>query len=381
LIAVANVLIFPATSATVTWVRATRSRLMNAGARQPTAIAAWALRVIERLEGAGVAAGPLLRELGIERHRLTRRGARVPQASLLALVERAAERLGDPFFALRLGYERDPRDAGVLAFLGLNAATLAESLDDARRYLAVNVDGLALVAEQNGSRLSLSLSWSVPATAASPRASELVIGALLRGMRYNTRARLADAIVWLRHSPPGDPAAAKAILQAPIEWSCERDAVTGPCSWLDLPIIGGDPALLAILRDHANQLLAERQAERSIVASVERLVLTRLMEGRVDAAEVAADVGMSPRTLSRRLAAAGTSYATILDELRAGLAQRYVGAEDFSLKQAARLLGFSEAAAFNHAFKRWTGRSPSIWRQEFGLRPLAMSSERIAHPR
>ena len=61
-----------------------------------------------------------LQALGIDHRSIGRRGSRLPQASLLALVEHAASRLNDPLFALRLGYERDPRDSGVLTFIGLS---------------------------------------------------------------------------------------------------------------------------------------------------------------------------------------------------------------------------------------------------------------------
>ena len=333
---------------------------------QPTIISVWALRVIERLEDGGCVCGPVLQAIGIDRHGLARRRGRLPLPHLLALIEHAAERLNDPFFALRLGYERDPRDAGVLAFMGLNVLTLAQFLGDLQRYLSVNLDGCALAVEEDGPGLSLGLDWSSPLLAGSRRTSELFIGVLLRGLRFVTRNKLSDAIVQLRHSAPIDAAIAETILQAKVEWSCERDAVAGPRAWLELPIVGGDPALLDVLRDHANHLLAEREAhsDRSIVACVEGLVLPRLARGSLDAGSIAAELDMSRRTLTRRLGSAGTSFAAIVDGLRCQLAKFYVGSQDFSLKQTAHLLGFSEQAAFNRAFRRWTGQSPSTWRRD-----------------
>ena len=97
-------------------------------------IAIWARRVVERLEKGGVASGPILQAMGIDHRSIGRRGSRLPQASLLALIEHAADRLNDPFFGLRLGYERDPRDAGVLTFIGLNELTLAHYLGDVQSY-------------------------------------------------------------------------------------------------------------------------------------------------------------------------------------------------------------------------------------------------------
>ena len=65
-------------------------------------IAIWARRVVERLEKGGVASGPILQAMGIDHRSIGRRGSRLPQSSLLALIEHAAGRLNDPFFGLRL---------------------------------------------------------------------------------------------------------------------------------------------------------------------------------------------------------------------------------------------------------------------------------------
>ena len=333
-------------------------------------IAIWARRVVERLEKGGVASGPILQAMGIDHRSIGRRGSRLPQASLLALIEYAADRLNDPFFGLRLGYERDPRDAGVLTFIGLNELTLAHYLGDLQRYLSVNLDECTLAVEEDGDRLSLGLRWGNPEMIGSRQASEFAIGTLLRGLRFVTRSRLSDAMVRLRHAAPVDAALAEKILHAPVEWTCDRDAVVGPRSWLQLPIAGADLELLDVLRDHANSLLAERkaQSDMSIVARVERIVLPRLARGSIDAGAIAAELGMSTRTLTRKLGATGTSFAAVVDGLRCELAKRYVRSQEFSLKQTAHLLGFSEPAAFNRAFRRWTGRSPSAWRREISPR-------------
>ena len=68
---------------------------------------------------------------------------------------------------------------------------------------------------------------------------------------------------------------------------------------------------------------------------------------------------MSARSLRRHLAQEGTSFGDVLDELRRRLAVRYLEDKQIALQQIAWLLGYSEAGAFNHAFKRWTGTSPS----------------------
>jgi AraC-like DNA-binding protein len=84
-----------------------------------------------------------------------------------------------------------------------------------------------------------------------------------------------------------------------------------------------------------------------------------LPDGKAKAENVAAALAVSVRTLSRRLAQEGTTYGDVVDELRKSLATEYLKDPGISLGQITWLLGYEGSTSFNHAFKRWTGRSPS----------------------
>jgi len=77
---------------------------------------------------------------------------------------------------------------------------------------------------------------------------------------------------------------------------------------------------------------------------------------------LAARIGMSERTLQRKLSGQGTSHQKLLDEMRRELALRYLRDPNIAICEAAYLLGFSESSAFHRAFKRWTGATPSEFR-------------------
>ena len=89
-----------------------------------------------------------------------------------------------------------------------------------------------------------------------------------------------------------------------------------------------------------------------------------LPHGKAHAQTVAKALRLSVRTLSRRLADEGTTYAEIVDRVRRSLALQYLEEPGFSLSQIAWLLGYEQTTSFNHAFRRWTGRSPSEARSE-----------------
>jgi AraC-like DNA-binding protein len=137
-----------------------------------------------------------------------------------------------------------------------------------------------------------------------------------------------------------------------------------PQSVMELPIVSEDGRLLHILEAHAHELLAERHAAVGLRGVVESRLVSTLASGQIQAALVANQLGMSERSLRRQLAQEGTSFGEVLDGLRHRLALRYMEDERVSLQQIAWLLGYSEIAAFHHAFKRWTGTSPSRARNQ-----------------
>lgn len=81
-------------------------------------------------------------------------------------------------------------------------------------------------------------------------------------------------------------------------------------------------------------------------------------------AEVAARLGLSTRTLRRRLAAEGVTYKTLVDEVRASLAVELLSSAGLSVEDTAIRLGYAESASFIHAYRRWKGVTPSAHRQQ-----------------
>jgi len=106
--------------------------------------------------------------------------------------------------------------------------------------------------------------------------------------------------------------------------------------------------------------------DEGLLPKVERTVMDLLPQGQARAKVIAEQLGLSDRTLTRRLSDLGTSFDGILDRLRHQLALKYVTGSDLSLTQVAFLLGYANQSAFTLAFRRWTGKAPSEMRH-FGV--------------
>jgi len=130
-----------------------------------------------------------------------------------------------------------------------------------------------------------------------------------------------------------------------------------------VPLPTSDPALLEILKRHADHLLAKLPPSDDFIARVRQLIAQELTGGDPSADHLATRLGMSSRTLRRRLEERGTGHKALLDEIRRELAMRHLGEERLEIGEVAFLLGYSEASAFHRAFKRWTGSTPVDYRE------------------
>jgi AraC-like DNA-binding protein len=101
-----------------------------------------------------------------------------------------------------------------------------------------------------------------------------------------------------------------------------------------------------------------------------------LPHGRAEVSEVARRLGISSRSLSRKLYEEGVTFAEILDELRKALAKRYLDEHELQVSEIAWLLGYQEVSSLTHAFKRWTGMTP----RQFRLSTRARSKVKDGEP-
>jgi AraC-like DNA-binding protein len=126
------------------------------------------------------------------------------------------------------------------------------------------------------------------------------------------------------------------------------------------PLLTADPTLLKALEPFCDVAAkVRRTASNALRAAVEKEVEKLLPHGKAQRRTIAKALAMSTRTLARRLAVQKTTYEEVVDQLRCSLALQYLKDPGMSLSQIAWQLGYEQSTSFNHAFRRWTGRSPS----------------------
>jgi AraC-like DNA-binding protein len=132
-------------------------------------------------------------------------------------------------------------------------------------------------------------------------------------------------------------------------------------SILDLPLVTADPAAMELARAQCDRELAAQAEAGGFVGRV-REAVARAGGGFRSLDEVARRLHLSTRTLKRRLAIQGTSFSGVLDEVRQQRALLLLEDRRLALAEVADRLGYSDAANFTRAFRRWTGQTPAAFR-------------------
>jgi AraC-like DNA-binding protein len=144
-----------------------------------------------------------------------------------------------------------------------------------------------------------------------------------------------------------------------VDFGGESDAFALNADARELPLIHSDPFLNDLLMKYCETALAHRRGDTSQLRTrVENAISPILPHGRVLAQDIARTLGMSERTLARKLSDEGLNFNEILQHLRQDLAVRYLAEGKLQVSKIAWLLGFRDVSAFTHAFKRWTGTTP-----------------------
>ena len=131
----------------------------------------------------------------------------------------------------------------------------------------------------------------------------------------------------------------------------------------ELPLIHADPYLNNLLLKYSEAAITDRRDNVShLRTKVENAISSLLPHGRVVVDHVARNLGMTKRTLARKLSDEGLNFTEVLQQLRRDVAVRYLDDPKLDISKIAWLLGFNEVSAFTRAFKRWTGKTPSQMR-------------------
>jgi AraC-like DNA-binding protein len=186
--------------------------------------------------------------------------------------------------------------------------------------------------------------------------------------------------IHLSYPEPAHGARYRELFSCPVFFGTGVDLFHAEASTSDRPTFTGHPQMALICQQQCQLLQAKLRGSDELVGAIREIIVSSM--GQLPhLPEVAAKLAMSPRTLRRRLQERDTTYQHILDEVRIELAKEYVATTRMSVDQIAGRIGFTEAATFRRAFKKWTGQNIKEYRirnqakSPVGLKDLAPRHE------
>jgi AraC-like DNA-binding protein len=319
-----------------------------------------ALHLAELVKRWGAAPGALFDGLGLDEARLADPAARLSIAQVNAVVARARALTGEPGIGIHLGFQMRVSAHGLLGFAAMTAPRVRDALVLAERFAPTRTNALALHLREDRDAASVVLEE----LGDLGEARDAILFALVVGI-WQIGSALTER--------PLDGSAELAIAEpayfarfgrgAPrVRFGQPANRLVFARSVLDLPLSMADPAAQRLAMEACERSLAELGERGQLVQSVRAAARTEDGAFRT-LDDVASAVGVSPRTLKRKLAAHGVAYSDLVDDERREAALLLVRSPSLSLDEVAEKLGYSDVANFRRAFRRWTGVSPAAYRR------------------
>lgn len=309
----------------------------------------------------------LLEPLNLDSDLLTDNTRRVSLEQFETIVSTLIQASDDPLFGLHTSEHIEPAYYSVQGYISLNCASLREAMTMIPLYEKLvgdmGVSDFSYKGEQTLLRWQSQLSHAL----VKRHVRENIISSWYRFTRNFLKIEKPPAAVWFEHAAPSDAHLLQHytdIFQCPVEFSRPYTGIWIHNQDLDSRIQQADEKLLHVLLEHATQQLNE--LEKGLTLSEQIKSMLRLMlNQQIPSSELIADkLGISVRTLQRKLNEEDTSYKEVLNELRQELALHYVKNSTLNFDIIATKLGFSEPRSFYRSFKKWTGLTASQFRNQ-----------------
>ena len=322
--------------------------------------AAYALQLVALVERFRIAPDALLSGTGYEVRDLETPGLRMEPDELIQLMERTRSLTGEPGIGFYLGLQRRVSMYGHMGFAVMHASLLGEAIDMFVRYTPTLTTALSLQLLVDGDRAVVEVEEHVDMRSAH----DIAVFSMLVGVRNVIGTLIGRSPTQdLVDIPLKEPSYFRrfAHLLPEVRFEQPRVRMHFAAEALKAPLVTPDRAALMLARATCERQLAEMGFERSLASRVRQLVAGQDGLGSID--EVARALGMSTRTLKRRLAEEGTRFSDVLDAERYQRALDLLRVPELTMDDIAQQLRYSSATNFARAFRRWTGVAPTHYRR------------------
>jgi AraC-like DNA-binding protein len=302
--------------------------------------------------------------LGFPLAKLSDPSTRLSLERTLTELQKYVELLGRADLGVLAAAATEPGDFGVVELAARAHANALEAFQSMAQDFSLFAEGLYLSVEPRADVVTVRFS-SDPEIALPPVVVEYVLLGLARFVRHYGTGSCAPIGIRFAHAPVAHSDLLTTHFGRVAEFDANEHAIDFARADLESPLSTSDPMTREILRAHVRALGAAAQT-RSVVDRLETLVAERIAQGVPTLEELARELGLSRRSISRSLNEQNIGYREICIRVRHRLAVHFLERTTSSLKEIAAATGYTDLSAFHRAFKHATGMTPRKWRRDRG---------------
>jgi AraC-like DNA-binding protein len=278
------------------------------------------------------------------------------------LMDVAAELAGDALFGVHIARAEGRNLYGLISFATRTSPSVREGLSRVAKFIRLSNDTVDMRFDEHpDGTAALRQRVDGDPLCLGRHDNEFFVALIVEETRRLTEGSAQPTRVWFAHPRPRGIDLGKELRVSDVSFDAGENGVLYGAGALDAALVTADTAMLAYIEDQSNAALAALAAERGLIAQA-RIAIERALAEEAPTLETTAKaLGMSARSLQRRLADEGSSFQELLDHVRQALARSHVD-DGRPLGEIAHALGYRELRPFLRAFKRWTGMTPTQFR-------------------
>jgi AraC-like DNA-binding protein len=329
---------------------------------QESFLATSGLIVMRLIELHGIDPQEFMRQVGIDPALLRDPKGRMPSQLTDKVFAKATALIPDPAFALRAAECWHPSNLGSLGYAWLSSGTLRTGLKRLERFGRI-LGKMAYRCVDEPEALRFVFDHRRGDAPSAHAIADYGMSIIVDMCRKNFGIALNPQAVHLRRPLPTNPEPWQDFYRCPIRFGADEDSFVLPRRMAEMPLASANHEIAATF----DAILTEQLAaliDTDVLSRCKVHLLQQLTSGEPSEQDLASALGMSRRTLQRRLGDLGLTYKGVVDGTRYELALRYLDDPERSVTDITFLLGFSEQSAFARAFKRWSGKAPTAYRSE-----------------
>jgi AraC-like DNA-binding protein len=308
----------------------------------------------------------VLRDAEIDSNLLERGHGLLDVSAATRFMRSAIEVLSEPGLGLRFGQDAPLQSLGMLGEVLTHSPTMRAAINELHGYLPLVFPMCRFRLLEEGDRAYLIYEPPMSEPTAARFCTELALAFTTRVGRYLVPGS-TPIEVRVQYRAPHYAERYSQVFRCPVRFEATRSEIVFSRALLDVPQRFVDEPLWRLLKRRADELLVQERARELLHERVKQVLRHEVDLGSVNPGNIARRLGVSPRSLRRRLGDEGHSLSALADQVRRELALSELANPEVPIKRIADRVGFSEVSAFHRAFKRWTGITPARYRAQTSL--------------